>query len=60
MNKDIDEGEAKQVKGKVREEAGKAADDTSMEMDGAAEQVLGKIQEEWGKAKRDIKKALDD
>ncbi|MCX6008361.1 MAG: CsbD family protein [Chloroflexi bacterium] len=60
MADNITKGKWNQVKGKVREEAGKLTGNTSQEIRGEAEQVAGKVQEEYGKAKRNIKKAIGD
>jgi uncharacterized protein YjbJ (UPF0337 family) len=56
MNKDEIKGDAKQVKGSVREKAGKATDDNETEAKGKAEQVEGKVQEKYGEAKDALKK----
>jgi uncharacterized protein YjbJ (UPF0337 family) len=56
MNKDMAQGKAKQVKGKMDEEMGKATGNKSREMKGNTEQVTGKLREEYGKVKRSIKK----
>jgi uncharacterized protein YjbJ (UPF0337 family) len=50
----------KKVKGKVKEEVGKATGDKSMEIRGKTGQMAGKGQEQYGKAKRNIKKAIGD
>lgn len=57
MNKDIVKGKAQQVEGKVKEEAGKATGDTSLEIKGAAERLEGKLREGYGRMKQDIEKA---
>lgn len=57
MNKDIARGKAQQAEGKVKEKAGKATGDTSLEIRGAAERLEGKLREGFGKMKQDIEKA---
>jgi uncharacterized protein YjbJ (UPF0337 family) len=47
---EILEGRAKQVTGKVKEEAGKLVGDRSTEWSGKAEQVHGKVLEGLGRA----------
>ncbi len=59
MNKDIAEGKVKQVKGKMKEEIGKATGDESMEIEGQTEHLTGHIQEEYGKIKQSVKKAIE-
>ena len=44
-------GEGNEIKGKVKEEAGKLGGDKSTEISGKADQVKGKVQEKVGDAK---------
>jgi uncharacterized protein YjbJ (UPF0337 family) len=60
MANNISKGRWNQVKGKVREEAGKLTGNTSQQIRGKLEQAGGKMQEEYGKTKRNIKKAIGD
>ncbi|MFH8786587.1 CsbD family protein [Streptomyces roseoverticillatus] len=45
---------AKQVKGKLKETAGRAADDKRLEAEGRAEKLTGKVQESAEKAKKSL------
>ena len=60
MANDINEGKLTQVKGKAKEQSGKATGNTSKELEGMMEQAGGKIQEEFGKSNRSVKKAIKD
>jgi len=51
MDKDRIKGAAHQVKGAVKENAGKATGDTKLEGEGRAEKVAGKVQNTVGGAK---------
>lgn len=57
MSKNETEGKGEQIKGKVREEVGKATDNWTEQAKGKVEQVAGKARENLGKAQR---KAGDD
>ena len=48
MDKDRIKGSAEQVKGKMKEVAGKVTGDSKLESDGMADQVKGKIQNTIG------------
>ena len=48
MDKDRIAGSAKQIKGSVKEAAGKAVGDSKLEADGKADKVKGKIQNAVG------------
>jgi uncharacterized protein YjbJ (UPF0337 family) len=48
MDKDRIQGSAVQVKGKMKEAAGKAIGDSKLESEGKADQVEGKIQNTIG------------
>lgn len=55
-----------EVKGKIREETGKAerkfgqaTDDVGTAASGAAREVAGKVQKEWGKTKDAVEDAVD-
>lgn len=58
VNKDQIKGTAKQVKGAVKETAGKALGDKKMQAEGAVEKTAGKVQKGFGDAKEKIKGAL--
>jgi uncharacterized protein YjbJ (UPF0337 family) len=46
------EGKLHDVKGKVKEEAGKLINDPDLEADGEAEEIAGKIQNKIGQMKK--------
>ena len=48
MDKDRIEGAAEQVKGKVKEVAGKVTGDSKLEGEGKADQIAGKVQNTIG------------
>jgi uncharacterized protein YjbJ (UPF0337 family) len=56
MDKNRIEGAAKQVKGTVKEAAGKVLGDTKLVAEGKTEKVEGKIQSAFGGAKDALKK----
>ena len=56
MNKDIIEGNWKQLKGKVRENWAKLTDDDLDEIAGRRDHFIGKIQEKYGTTKEDAEK----
>jgi uncharacterized protein YjbJ (UPF0337 family) len=60
MNKDRIQGSAEQIKGKVKEVAGKATGDTKLEGEGKAQKIAGKVQNTIGGMKDAVKEALDD
>jgi uncharacterized protein YjbJ (UPF0337 family) len=59
MNKDQVKGAAKDVAGKVQEEAGKLTGNKEQQAKGLAKQVSGKIQKNFGDAKEATKDAID-
>jgi uncharacterized protein YjbJ (UPF0337 family) len=48
MDKDRVEGSGHQVKGKIKEVAGKISGDAKLEGEGKAEKTAGKVQNAWG------------
>lgn len=56
MNKDRIEGAAKQVKGAVKEAAGKALGDSKLVVEGKGEKAAGKLQNAVGGLKDALKK----
>jgi uncharacterized protein YjbJ (UPF0337 family) len=48
MDKDRVEGSAHQVKGKIKEVAGKVTGDSKLKGEGKAEKTAGKVQNAWG------------
>ena len=59
MNKDQVKGAAKDVAGRVQEEAGKLTGNKEQQAKGLVKQVSGKIQKNFGDAKKDTKDAID-
>ncbi len=60
MNKDQVKGTAKDVAGKVQQQAGKLVGNESMEAKGVAKQVSGKVQKGVGDVKEVLKDATKD
>ena len=56
MNKDQVKGRAKEASGKVKEVAGKAVGNKSLEGKGIAEKTVGKIQKALGDARNSVRK----
>ncbi|MBW6519697.1 MAG: CsbD family protein [Desulfoarculaceae bacterium] len=54
--KDQAEGTFHQVKGKVKEVAGKLSDNPKLEAEGTAEKIAGKVQGKIGKVKKVLEK----
>jgi uncharacterized protein YjbJ (UPF0337 family) len=57
MDKDRVEGIAKQMKGSVKEAAGKVTGDAKLQAKGKADKVAGKVQNAVGGAKDAVRKA---
>jgi uncharacterized protein YjbJ (UPF0337 family) len=55
INKDQIKGRVEEVKGSVKEAAGKAVGDTTLEAKGNIQKNLGKVQAKVGDIKRDLK-----
>ncbi len=60
MNKDQVKGSAKDIAGKVQEQAGKLTGDKEQEAKGLGKQVSGKTQKKVGDAKEAAKESIDD
>lgn len=60
MNKDQVKGTAKDIAGKIQEEAGRAVGSKEQEAKGLGKQVSGKVQKKYGDAKEAVKDAADD
>ena len=60
MNRDIAQGQWKQLKGKVREFWGRFTDDEVNELDGRFDNLAGKIQEKYGLAKEEAAEQVND
>ncbi|MCG5243337.1 CsbD family protein [Azospirillum doebereinerae] len=58
MDKDRIEGAARNVKGTIKEAAGKVMGDTKMEAEGKADKAAGKVQNTVGGAKDAARDAL--
>jgi len=58
VNKDQVAGVAKQVKGSIKQAAGKATGNKRVEAEGTADKVAGKVQKTYGDVKDKINKAL--
>ena len=59
MNKDQVAGRATDIKGQVKEAAGKAFNSPKLQGEGLADQAMGKTQAKVGDAKEAVKKAID-
>lgn len=58
VNKDQVKGVAKQVKGSVKETAGRVTGNRQTEAEGVAEKTAGKVQKGFGDVKEKVKRAL--
>jgi uncharacterized protein YjbJ (UPF0337 family) len=58
MNRDIVEGNWKQLKGDVQKRWGRLTNDALDEVNGNSEKLLGKIQENYGIARDEAEKQL--
>jgi len=58
VNKDQVDGLAKQVKGSVKQAAGKATGNRRTQAEGMADKVAGKVQKAYGDVKDKVKKAF--
>jgi uncharacterized protein YjbJ (UPF0337 family) len=59
MNKDQVKGRATEVKGDIKEAAGKAVGNRKLQGEGMIDQAKGKAQAGYGDAKEQVKKAID-
>jgi len=59
MNKDQIKGEAKDIGGKIQEEAGKLVGSSKQQAKGLAKQAEGKVQKNVGDAKEAVKDTID-
>jgi uncharacterized protein YjbJ (UPF0337 family) len=57
MDKDRMDGAGKQVKGAIKDAAGKVTGDHKLQAEGKADKVAGKVQSEVGKAKDEVRDA---
>ncbi|MBN9257592.1 MULTISPECIES: CsbD family protein [unclassified Mesorhizobium] len=58
VNKDQVAGVAKQIKGSVKQAAGKATGNRRVQAEGMAEKVSGKVQKTYGDVKDKVRKAF--
>jgi uncharacterized protein YjbJ (UPF0337 family) len=58
VNRDQVTGLAKQMKGSVKQAAGKATGNRRTEVEGAADKIAGKVQKAYGDVKDKVKKAF--
>jgi uncharacterized protein YjbJ (UPF0337 family) len=58
-NKDEIEGKGKQIKGAIKDKAGKLVNDRDLEAEGNAERQEGKVQELVGEVRRNAGAALE-
>jgi len=59
MNKDQVKGRMKEAEGKIKEVAGKAVGNKTLEDKGKVQNAVGKAQAGYGDLKRDLKKATE-
>jgi uncharacterized protein YjbJ (UPF0337 family) len=59
MNRDILEGQWKQVKGKVKQQWGRLTDDELDQLSGSYEELAGLIQERYGYSRDEAHNELD-
>lgn len=60
MNKDIIEGNWKQLSGKVKAQWGKLTNDDLDVIEGRADELAGKIQERYGVARDEAERQVDE
>ena len=59
MNKDQVEGRATEVKGNIKEAAGKLVGNERLQGEGLVDQAKGKVQGNYGDAKEKVKDVID-
>ncbi len=60
MNRDEIEGKARNIKGAIKESAGRATRNPRLESEGADERDSGAVQEEAGRTRRKVGEAVED
>lgn len=60
MNRDVLEGDWRQLKGRAKEQWGKLTDDDLLQIDGQFDQLAGKIQEAYGFDSEEAKRQVRD
>ena len=58
MDKDRVDGAGKQIKGAVKDAAGKLTGDRKLQAEGKVDKAVGKVQSEVGKAKDTVRDAI--
>jgi uncharacterized protein YjbJ (UPF0337 family) len=59
VNKDQVKGKVKDIAGRVERQTGEWTGDSEAQVKGAAKQAEGKVQSAWGDAKEAVKKSTD-
>lgn len=59
MNDDIVKGHWNEIKGKIKQQWGKLADDDVTQMEGTYEELSGKLQKTYGYKKEETQKEID-
>ena len=60
MNRDEAKGRADQIKGNLKQAAGKALNDEKLHDEGVVDEASGDVQEAFGRGRRKVGEALDD
>lgn len=60
MNRDVLQGNWKQLKGNIKEQWGKLTDDDLMQAEGNFDQLVGRIQERYGYSRDEAQRRLDE
>ena len=60
MNKDELNGQADQIKGKLKQAAGDLTDNERLHDEGVADEASGDVQEGFGRARRKVGEAVED
>ena len=60
MNRDIAQGQWKQIKGKVREQWGRLTNDDVDLLEGRYDRLVGKIQEKYGRGQEDAEREVSE
>ena len=60
MNRDEQKGRADQIKGNLKQAAGKLTNDQDLHDEGVVDEAAGEAQETFGKGRRKVGEALND
>jgi uncharacterized protein YjbJ (UPF0337 family) len=60
MNRDETNGRAEQVKGNLKQAAGKLLNDQDLHDEGVVDEAAGEVQETFGRGRRKVGEALND